>query len=283
MNDFWSWWQHLPERIDPVIFQIGGFRLQYYGLMYLVAFGVTYFLAVYRLKTEQHWRYSIEHLQGLITAMIIGLILGARIGYVLIYNPLYYVAHPLEIFLPFQFQDGLRFTGISGMSYHGGLIGTLLGLWYYARKYKLGVRNSIDLLAPCGAAGYTFGRLGNFINGELWGRVTTAPIGMYFPGADGRALRHPSQLYEAFGEGILLFILLWSLRFKLKTPGAMLALYLIGYGTIRFVIEFFREPDAHLGFILFSLSMGQVLCIIMIVVGVCAYFLSNRHTSLTRR
>jgi phosphatidylglycerol:prolipoprotein diacylglycerol transferase len=153
----------------------------------------------------------------------------------------------------------------------------LIGLLYYSRKYRLGALNAVDLLAPCGAAGYTFGRIGNFINGELWGRVTTAPIGMYFPQATGSALRHPSQLYEAFGEGILLFIILWSLRFRAKTPGAMLALYLIGYGTVRFIIEFFRQPDAHLGFVLFSLSMGQILCAIMILAGIFFYWLFKRQ------
>ncbi|KJS32240.1 MAG: diacylglyceryl transferase [Desulfatitalea sp. BRH_c12] len=278
MDQFWMWWQHLPERIDPVIFQIGSFRLQYYGLMYLVAFTVAYGLAAYRLKTEARWHFfSVDHLQGLITAVIIGLILGARLGYVIFYNPSYYAAHPLEIFLPFEIRNGFRFTGISGMSYHGGLIGALIGLLYYSRKYGLGTLNSVDLLAPCGAAGYTFGRIGNFINGELWGRVTTAPIGMYFPQANESALRHPSQLYEAFGEGILLFIILWALRFRAKTPGAMLALYLIGYGTVRFIIEFFRQPDAHLGFVLFSLSMGQILCAIMILAGIFFYWLFKRQ------
>lgn len=282
MDDFWNWWQHLPEHIDPVIFQIGSFRMQYYGLMYLVAFAVAYFLAVYRLKTEDRWRFSIEHLQGLITAMIIGLIIGARIGYVIFYNFGYYAEHPLEIFLPFRFQNGFEFTGISGMSYHGGLIGTIVGLCFYARKYKLGIRNSLDLLAPCGAAGYTFGRLGNFINGELWGRVTTAPIGMYFPAADGDVLRHPSQLYEAFGEGILLFLILWSFRRRVETPGAMFSFYLIGYGAIRFIIEFFREPDRHLGFIFLSFSMGQILSSGMILAGIGLYFYF-RHSAAAGR
>ncbi len=267
MNAFWDWWQHLPAHIDPVIFQIGSFRLQYYGLMYLMAFGTTYLVARYRLKSEKGWDLSIDHLQGLMTTMIIGLIVGARLGYVLFYNMAYYAGHPLEIILPFQFQNGIRFTGISGMSYHGGLAGTLLGLWWYAHKYRLGTWKALDLLAPCGAAGYTFGRIGNFLNGELWGRVTTAPIGMHFPHAEGAALRHPSQLYEAFGEGILLFLVLWSLRHRVRTPGVMFCCYLIGYGTIRFVIEFFREPDAHLGFIFFSFSMGQLLCSSMIALG----------------
>jgi phosphatidylglycerol:prolipoprotein diacylglycerol transferase len=267
MNEFWNFWQHLPANIDPVIFQIGSFRLQYYGLMYIVAFGCTYALARYRLKTEPRWDLSVEHLQGVMTAIIIGLVLGARLGYVLFYNLGYYLQHPLEVFLPFEFQNGVRFTGISGMSYHGGLIGCIIGALWYIRKYRLSFTKVSDLLVPCIPAGYTFGRLGNFINGELWGRVTTAPIGMYFPDAPGDSLRHPSQLYEAFGEGILLFVVLWSLRNRIRTPGVMLALYLIGYGIVRFIIEFFREPDAHLGFIFFSLSMGQLLCLVMICAG----------------
>jgi phosphatidylglycerol---prolipoprotein diacylglyceryl transferase len=281
MNDFLTWWQHLPENIDPVIFQVGGFRLQYYGLMYLVAFATAYFLAVYRLKKEDFRNFTIDHLQGLMTAIIVGLLIGARLGYVLFYNPSYYASNPLEIFLPFEFRGGFRFTGIAGMSYHGGLIGGFIALLYYARKYRLGVRNSVDLLTPGGAAGYTFGRLGNFINGELWGRATTSPIGMYFPDAGSDILRHPSQLYEAFGEGILLFVLLWSIRHRVKTPGALFAFYLMGYGTVRFAIEFYREPDLHLGFIFYWLTMGQILSLVMISAGIILY-LFFRHQAAPR-
>jgi len=280
MDSFWHWWQHIPEHINPVIFQIGSFRLQYYGLMYLVGFGVTYAIALYRLKTEDRWQISKEHLQGLLTAIIIGLIVGARLGYVLFYNLSYYTAHPLEIILPFSFRNGIHFTGISGMSYHGGLIGAFIGLCLYTRKYNLGIRNGVDLLTPGGALGYTFGRIGNFMNGELWGRVTTAPIGMYFPHATGHALRHPSQLYEAFGEGVLLFIVLWSLRRRVHTPGAMFSFYLIGYATVRFIIEFFRQPDPQLGFVFLSFSMGQILCSIMIVIGIAFYFVCRRWAAL---
>ena len=283
MNDFWTFWQNLPANIDPVIFQIGSFKLHYYGLMYLVAFGCTYGLAVYRIRTERRWGLSLEALQGLLTAMIIGLIVGARLGYVLFYNLGYYLEHPLEIVLPFEFSGGIRFTGISGMSYHGGLIGTVLASFWYIRRHRLGFREMADFIVPCIPLGYTFGRLGNFINGELWGRTTTAVIGMHFPTAPGDALRHPSQLYEAFGEGILLFILLWLLRKRLATPGYMLAVYLIGYGTVRFVIEYFREPDLHLGFVLLSFSMGQVLCAAMIAGGFALMLFFNQLASGDRR
>jgi phosphatidylglycerol:prolipoprotein diacylglycerol transferase len=266
MIEFWNWWQHLPEQIDPVIFAIGNFRLQYYGMMYLVAFAVTYFLALYRLKSEKRWNLSIEHLQGLLTAMIIGLIIGARLGYVLFYNFGYYLTHPLEIILPISFSGGIHFTGISGMSYHGGLICTIIGAWWYIRKHALNFRQMADLIIPCIPAAYTFGRLGNFINGELWGRATDVAWGMYFP-TGGPVLRHPSQLYEAFGEGILLFVFLWIIKNRVHVTGAMLPIYLIGYGMVRFAIEYLRQPDAHLGFVFLSFSMGQLLCTAMIVSG----------------
>jgi len=201
------------------------------------------------------------------TAMILGLIVGARLGYVLFYNFSYYLHHPLEVILPFEFSGGIRFTGITGMSYHGGLIGVVVATVIFVRKNRLDFFNMADLIVPCIPLGYTFGRLGNFINGELFGRVTTHPIGMFFPFAPGPGRRHPSQLYEAFFEGIVLFIVLWAVKNRVTTRGAMLALYLMGYGLVRFFIEYARQPDAHLGFIFFSLSMGQLLCMAMILAG----------------
>jgi phosphatidylglycerol---prolipoprotein diacylglyceryl transferase len=273
MDAFWQWWQHLPREMSPVIFEIGSFKLQYYGLMYIVAFAVTYLLVLHRLKHEGRFAVSRPQVNDLTTVIILGLMIGARLGYVVFYNLSYFIRHPLEIFLPFEFSNGITFTGISGMSYHGGLIGILAAAWLYTRKNALSLREMADLYIPGIPLGYTFGRLGNFINGELYGRVTTAPIGMHFPLAPGDALRHPSQLYEAFFEGIFLFAVLWSIR-RLRAPkGAMLAFYLIGYGTVRFFIEFFREPDAHLGFVLGFLSMGQVLCAAMIVAGAALFFI----------
>lgn len=267
MDRLLSWWQHLPEHMDPVIFQIGSFRLQYYGLMYIVAFACTYFLALYRIKREDRFQINVEQLQGLMTAMILGLIIGARLGYVLFYNLPYYLSHPLEIILPFEFSGGIRFTGITGMSYHGGLIGVVIGTIIFGRKNDLAFFHMADLIVPCIPLGYTFGRLGNFINGELYGRLTTHPIGMFFPLAPGAGRRHPSQLYEAFFEGIVLFAVLWTLKKRVTTQGAMLGLYLMGYGLVRFFIEYARQPDAHLGFVLLSLSMGQLLCLTMILAG----------------
>ena len=272
MSEFWDWWQHLPQNISPVIVEIGWFRLQYYGLMYIVAFAFTYFLVLYRVNHEARFEFSKNQVNDLTTYAILGLIIGARLGYVLFYNLSYYLRHPLEIILPFSFSNGFTFTGISGMSYHGGLIGILLAVFWYIHKAKLNYWDVMDLYVPVVPLGYTFGRLGNFINGELFGRATTSPIGMYFPQAPQKALRHPSQLYEAFFEGVFLFIILWSIR-KFKVPrGAMLALYVIGYGTVRFIIEFYREPDSHLGFIFSSFSMGQILCAMMIAGGMGLYF-----------
>lgn len=267
MDEFLIWWQHLPENINPVIFEIGSFKLQYYGLMYVVAFAITFFLVLYRIKREKGFEITSDQVKDLTTLMMVGLIIGARLGYVLFYNLSYYLKHPLEIILPFEFSNGITFTGISGMSYHGGLIGIALCVLIFTRKAKLSFRQITDLYTPVVPLGYTFGRIGNFINGELFGRVTSSSIGMYFPLAPGTGLRHPSQLYEAFFEGIFIFAILWSIR-KVKTPsGAMFAFYLIGYGTVRFFIEYFRQPDSHLGYILLSFSMGQLLCAAMIICG----------------
>jgi phosphatidylglycerol:prolipoprotein diacylglycerol transferase len=267
MSGFWHWWQHIPAHLDPVIFEIGGFKLQYYGLMYIVAFVLTYVLVIQRLKREPHFQVSKEEVQTLLTYMMLGVIVGGRLGYVLFYNFSYYARRPWEIILPFDFSDGIRFVGITGMSFHGGLICVILFAWFYCRKARLNFFEMADLFIPAIPLGYTFGRIGNFINGELFGRVTTAPIGMFFPMAPDGQLRHPSQLYEALFEGVFLFVVLWHFRKRFNRPGMMLALYLIGYGTVRFFIEFFRQPDAHLGFVFLFLSMGQVLCLLMVTAG----------------
>lgn len=271
MSSFWQWWQHIPGQLNPVIFEIGGFRLQYYGMMYVVAFAITYILVRYRLKTEPRFTATTDQIQALLTYMMLGVIVGGRLGYVLFYNPVYFIRHPLEIVLPFDLSNGFRFTGITGMSFHGGLSCVILFGWLYCRKAGLDFREMIDLFLPAIPLGYTFGRIGNFINGELYGRITQLPIGMVFPSAPDDRLRHPSQLYEAFFEGIFLFAVLWSLRRMALVRGAMLAFFLIGYGTVRFFIEFVREPDAHLGAVLFFMSMGQVLCLLMILAGLLLY------------
>ncbi len=267
-NQFWFWWQHIPENLNPVIFRIGSFRLQYYGLMYLIAFAITYFLVIYRIKTEKNFSISRDQVESIMTYMIIGVILGGRLGYIFFYNLHYYIKHPLETFLPFEFANGIKFTGISGMSYHGGLIGVIISLVIWVKKYKGDFWEIADLWAPAIPLGYTFGRIGNFINGELYGRITSLPIGMYFPKAGDMALRHPSQLYEAFFEGIFLFVILWNIRKKIKIKGMMLGCYLMGYGIVRFFIEFFRQPDAHIGYVFLWFSEGQILCALMVMAGI---------------
>lgn len=267
MGNWISCWQHSPYHINPNIFTIGAFQLRYYGLMYIVAFFVTYALVSHRLKREA-FSYSSETIQDFFLWGIAGLIIGARLGYVLFYHPGYYLRHPLEIVLPFDFSHGMHFVGISGMSYHGGALGIIVAASIFCRKRGINFWDLADLFCPVFPLGYTFGRIGNFINGELFGRTTTVPWGMFFPLSPDRELRHPSQLYEAFFEGIALFLILWSLRKKRPFPGFHLALYIIGYGLIRFFIEFYREPDFHLGFIWNTLSMGQILCIIMVLAGI---------------
>ncbi|HPG54177.1 MAG TPA: prolipoprotein diacylglyceryl transferase, partial [Smithellaceae bacterium] len=184
-------WQHLPEHITPYLFSIGTFQLRYYSLMYIVAFVLVYFLVIYRIKNEKY-KYTAEDIQDYLVWAMIGVLLGARLGYVLIYNFVYYLQHPLEIFLPFSFADGIRFIGISGMSYHGGVIGVIIMSVLFCRKRKIDFWKFADLICPAIPLGYTFGRLGNFINGELFGRATTMPWGMYFPLDATNTLRHPS-------------------------------------------------------------------------------------------
>jgi phosphatidylglycerol:prolipoprotein diacylglycerol transferase len=280
--DFLTFWQTLPLHMDPVIFRIGSFRLQWYGLMYLVAFGITYRLARYRTRTEPgRFPYDEEFLKNLLTYGFLGVLIGGRLGYVLFYNLPYYAGHPFEIILPFRSgPNGWHFSGISGMSYHGGLTGCILSCAWFCRKFKADFWNLADLFFPAVPLGYTFGRIANFINGELWGRTTTSAIGMHFPDAPGFGLRHPSQLYEAFFEGLVLFAILWSLRKRRFPKGSFAGLYLIGYGFFRFFIEFFREPDAQLGLVFFGkFSMGQALCTAMILVGLI--FLGWRYRAAT--
>ncbi|MCX7635620.1 MAG: prolipoprotein diacylglyceryl transferase [Syntrophales bacterium] len=273
-----SFWQHLPEHISPYLFTIGSFPIRYYSLMYLLAFALTYVLVIYRIKREPAYRgIAKETVQDLLLWMIVGLLLGGRLGYALFYNPDYYLRHPWEIFLPFEFSRGIRFVGISGMSYHGGAVGVIGAALLFCRRRGLDFWKMADLFAPAVPLGYTFGRIGNFINGELYGRVTDVPWGMYFPLDPFGRLRHPSQLYEAFFEGIFLFAVLWGLRKKSPFDGFLLSLYVAGYGLVRFFIEFFREPDAHIGFLAGGLTMGQILCVIMVLTGILLYWYRSRR------
>lgn len=259
-------WAHIPEHINPDLFRFGSFQIRYYGLMYLLAFATVYLLITYRLKHEK-LEFSKELVQTYLVWAILGVLIGGRLGYVVFYDWHYFAAHPLQIILPFNFKNGFHYTGISGMSYHGGVLGVLAGTLIFCKIYRINFWRLADLLSSAIPLGYTFGRIGNFINGELYGRVTTVPWGMYFPLDPTHRLRHPSQLYEALFEGIFLFCILWSLRKKVRSDGTLFSLYLMGYGVVRFIIEFFRQPDPQLGFVLGPFTMGQVLCFGMVLAG----------------
>lgn len=244
--------------IDPDIIRIGPLHVRWYGLMYILGFLAAYWLIPKQKRSKQIGLVGTTA-QDLILYLTIGLVAGARLGYILFYqyaDLLSYLQRPLSIIAVWQ----------GGMSFHGGLAGCLLAGWLFSRRKRLpfwAVADSVVVTAPIGLF---FGRLGNFINGELYGRVSDVPWAMVFP-EGGPLPRHPSQLYEALLEGLLMFVVLWHLRKKPFQDGTMVALFLCLYGMLRFVAEFFREPDAHLGFIWQWLSMGQILCGLMFAAG----------------
>jgi len=235
---------------------IGPFAIRWYGLMYLVGFILFVVLGRRRASQMLLTGWHPRDIDDMLFYGVLGVILGGRLGYVLFYKPLYYLVHPLEIFQVWQ----------GGMSFHGGFLGVLIGLWFYARKRGrrwLDVTDFVALLCPLGLAA---GRLGNFINGELVGRVTSDPWAMVFPQVDNLP-RHPSQLYELALEGVLLFVILWWYANRHRPMGAVSGLFLLGYGTMRFIAEFAREPDNFLGFLAGGLTMGQWLSLPMIIAG----------------
>jgi len=300
-----------PSFIKPEI--IPGLPVRWYGLMYVFAFA-TAFLLFRRQVKERNFPMGADELSGLFTWGILGLLLGARIFACIVYEPVQtniYFHKPWLIFFPFR--DG-RFTGFQGMSYHGGVIGCFLGVLLWSLKHKIIFREITDMLAASIPLGYTFGRLGNFFNAELYGRVTASPLGMIFPIPEWDTVnrfnpdlpwvreiadktnitipanfnglvnlpRHPSQLYEALFEGIILWLIIWLLRKKNPFKGWLFGTYIAGYGIFRFIIEYFREPDADLGYRiqlgqvvgikdiahlhpLLSFSTGQILCLLMVV------------------
>ncbi|MBZ4220443.1 MAG: prolipoprotein diacylglyceryl transferase [Chlorobium sp.] len=279
MDVFLLWWQNLPSQMNPVIFSAGAFAIRWYGMMYVIAFGVAYLLSQYRINSEK-LPFNRPFVGDALTWAMVGVVLGGRIGYILFYGMSSFLADPLGSLVPWvSAPGGCRFAGITGMSYHGGVIGVIIALMAFTRSQKKGFFETFDLFIPSIPLGYTFGRLGNFINGELYGRVTDSAMGMYFPLAPTHELRHPSQLYEAFFEGIVLFVILWLMRKKSPFPGFLSAAYLFGYGFVRFFIEFVREPDAQLGFVFLNFSMGQVLCFIMMVAGIVVFFAKKPSAS----
>lgn len=255
-------------QFDPVALQLGPLAIHWYGLMYLAGFMAFLWLGRKRIGATPQPLIHAKQLDDLLFYGVLGVILGGRLGYVLFYKSGYYAAHPLEVFALWQ----------GGMSFHGGFLGVLAALAWFAHNQRLRWLQLTDFIAPLVPPGLAFGRLGNFINGELWGRPSDMPWAMVFPGVDGQP-RHPSQLYEFALEGLLLFALLWLYARKPRPVGALSGLFLIGYGSFRFLVEFTREPDSHLGLLSMGMSMGQWLSLPMVVVGILLMRYSQRHPS----
>jgi len=256
----------IHPQFDPVAIHLGSFGVHWYGLMYLTGFLAFLFLGRYQVKHKSWFGWTNTMLDDALFYGALGVILGGRIGYVLFYQFSNFMQHPLDIFKIWQ----------GGMSFHGGFLGVLIAMFFFTRKYPQKWLKIMDFVAPLVPIGLGAGRMGNFINGELWGRATNSTYGMIFPQVDNIA-RHPSQLYEFALEGITLFCILWWYSRKQRPVGAISALFLIGYGGFRFLVEFTREPDSYLGLLQFGLSMGQWLSLPMILIGVWMWFQSNKN------
>lgn len=242
--------------ISPVFFELGPLQFRWYGLMYLIGLAGAYFLITRRVES-QGLSMTRDQVYDMVVWAALGVFIGGRLGYTLFYNFSYYVQHPAKILAVWE----------GGMSFHGGLLGVIVALFWFSRRQGIPAYTVADLAAVATPIGLGFGRLGNFINGELYGRATDVDWCMVFPNG-GPACRHPSQLYEAGLEGVFLFTLLWVIAKTMPPPGTLFWSFITGYGLCRMIVEFFREPDAHLGFILGSFSMGQLLSFPMIVIGV---------------
>jgi phosphatidylglycerol:prolipoprotein diacylglycerol transferase len=251
---------------DPVALRVGPLAIHWYGLMYVLAFLQFVWLGRRHLARRRDLALSPVLVDDLMFWGVVGVIAGGRLGYVLFYKPLDFLADPLSVFAVWQ----------GGMSFHGGFLGVLLAMAWLARRRGLRWLQVTDFIAPLVPLGLALGRVGNFINGELWGRQADVPWAMVFPLADA-VPRHPSQLYQAGLEGLGLFIVLWWFARRPRPLGAVSAVFLLGYGTARFAVEFFREPDAHLGLLGPGLSMGQWLCVPMLLTGAWMWRWSQRR------
>ena len=262
---------------DPVFFSIGPLQIRWYGLMYVLGFTASYFLVRHQIR---HWKCAnlADNFENLNLVLILSVILGGRLGYVIFYNPGYYLSHPLEILATWE----------GGMSFHGACIALIVSGWLFCRKYAIDFWQAADIYAATIPIGLGLGRIGNFINGELFGRETSLPWAVIFPDG-GQIARHPSQIYEALLEGLLLFLLLWSQKHKpwQNSPGwphgSILALFLIGYGTMRMIVEHFREPDPQIGFLLGFITMGQTLSLFMIAGGLVFWKARSNLTNCNTR
>ncbi len=255
--------------IDPVILQVGPLAVRWYGMMYVAGFALSYLLLVYQIgrKSVAVTRAQIDDLYFY---LILGLLIGARLGYVIFYNLTFFLEHPLEIFVLWH----------GGMSFHGGLIGAFLAGYLGIKRKGIEFWKAADLIIPTAPVGICLGRLGNFINGELYGKPSDVPWAMVFP-EGGPMARHPSQLYEAALEGLFLFIILWLYKDRKERDGDVFALFLILYGIFRTCCEFFREPDVQMGYIFGLVTMGQILSLAMLCIGLFLkyVYLRKRSTS----
>jgi len=267
-----------PE-FDPVAVRLGPLAVHWYGITYLVAFALFFFLATRRLKHEPFAsvttpaRWTRGDIEDMLFWGVLGVIVGGRLGYCLFYKPAHYFAHPLEVFA--------IWTG--GMSFHGGMLGVIAAILLWARRRARPWLQVTDLVAPCVPLGLASGRVGNFINGELWGRFASPdlPWGMVFPHSGSMLPRHPSQIYQFLMEGVLLFVLLWLYARQPRKTGQVSGAFLVGYGVLRFVAEYFREPDDFLGLLALGMSMGQWLCVPMVVAGVALWAWASRRQADT--
>jgi phosphatidylglycerol:prolipoprotein diacylglycerol transferase len=261
-----------PE-FNPVAVQVGPLAVHWYGVTYLVAFALFMLLARRRLRHPSYaqaalpWRMS--DVEDLLFWGVVGVILGGRLGYCLFYKPGYYAVHPLEVLYVWQ----------GGMSFHGGMLGVIAAMALWARLRGRAWLEVTDFIAPCVPTGLAAGRVGNFINGELWGRLAdpALPWAMVFPHSGTTLPRHPSQIYQFLLEGLLLFVLLWWFARRPRPQGSVSGAFLLGYGLFRFTAEYFREPDAHLGLLALGMSMGQWLCMPMVVAGLALLVWARRR------
>lgn len=267
-------------QFDPIAFEVFGFGIHWYGITYLIAFVLAWWVARYLARTHPKWKVKPEHVDDLLFYMGLGVILGGRIGYLLFYDMVNIVNEP-------TFTDGLlRLISIhkGGMSFHGGFLGCMIAIWFFNRRYKHGYFVIVDMMAIVTPIGLFSGRIGNFINAELWGKPTDLPWAMYFPGSNPNVPRHPTPLYEAALEGVLLFIILWVFARKDRPTMAISGVFAIGYGVFRGFVEFFRLPDAHIGYLLGTgwLTMGMVLSAPLIVVGIALLWYAYNYNNVQK-